>query len=74
MVARATQCLEDSGMTAKIKRACQEIHHYLQTRGQNQRKHLSEYIHPKPLPWGWQSGWIQGGQTAQVLQSRWKDQ
>ena len=31
MVARATQCLEYSEMTAKIKRACQEIHCYLQT-------------------------------------------
>ena len=64
MMAWATQHLEDSGMAIKIERACQKIHCYLQTCGQNQQKHLSEYIHPKPLPQGWQSGWIQDDQTA----------
>ena len=70
MVARATQCLEDSGMAAKIEWACQGAHHYLWTRGQNQRRYFTKYIHPQPLPQGWQSEWTQDGQTAQVLQSQ----
>ena len=74
MVARATQCLEDSGMAAKIERACQEVRCYLQTRGQNQWRYFTEYIHPQPLRWGWQSEWTQDGQTARVLQSQWESQ
>ena len=49
MMAQATQHLEDSEMTVKIKRACQKIHHYLQTHDQNQQKHLFKYIHLKPF-------------------------
>ena len=38
------------------------------------KRSFTEYIHPQPLARGWQSGWIQGGQTARVLQSQWEDQ
>ena len=44
MVIWATQHLEDS------ERACQEVHHYLQTHGQNQQRHFTEYIHPSHCP------------------------
>ena len=74
MVARATQRLEDSGMAAKIEQACHEVRRYLRVHGQNQRRSLTEYVHPQPLALGWQSGWTQDGQTAQVLQSWWEDQ
>lgn len=74
MVARATQRLEDSGMAAKIERACQGVRRYLRARGQNCRKCFTEYIHPQPLPQGWQSTWTQGGRPAQVLQSQWESQ
>ena len=68
MMARATQCLEDSEMAAKIERACQEVCCYLQMHGQNQQRYFTEYIHPQPLPWGWQTEWIQNDQTVWVLQ------
>ena len=61
-------------MTVKIEWACQEVHCYLWMRGQNQQRYFTKYIHPQPLPQGWQSEWIQDGQTAQVLQSQWESQ
>ena len=64
MVARTTQHLEDSGMAAKIEKACQEVCCYLQTHDQNQQRYFTEYIHPWPLLSGWQSEWTQDGQTA----------
>ena len=74
MVARATQRLEDSGMTTKIEGACREVRRFLRAHGQNQRRYFTQYIHPQPLPRGWQLEWTQGGRTARVLQSRWENQ
>ena len=74
MMAQTIQCLENSEMAVKIERACQEIHHYLQTCDQNQWKHLSEYIHPKSLPKRWQTGWIQNDQTVWIFQFWWESQ
>lgn len=73
-VARATQRLEDSGMAAKMEGACREVRHYLRAHGQNRRRRFTEYIHPQPMPWGWQSQWTRRGQTARILQSQWEDQ
>ncbi|ODM20289.1 hypothetical protein SI65_03342 [Aspergillus cristatus] len=61
-------------MAVKIEGACREVRRYLRAHGQNQRRHFTQYIHPQPLPQGWQLEWTQGGQTARVLQSRWEDQ
>ena len=72
MIAWAIQHLEDSKTTAKIEQACHEICWYLQIHDQNQWRFFTEYIHLQPLAWGWQSGWIQNDQTAQVLQSQWE--
>ena len=74
MVARATQRLEDSGMAVKIEGACREVCRHLRAHGQNQRRYFTHYIHPQPLPQGWQLEWTQDGHTARVLQSRWEDQ
>ena len=52
LMARATQCLEDSGMAAKIEGACWEDCCYLQAHDQNQQRHFTQYIHPQPLPQG----------------------
>lgn len=56
LVARAAQHLEDSGMAAKIESSCKEVRRYLRTHGQNWRQSFTEFIHPKPLPRGWQPG------------------
>ena len=74
LVARATQRLEDSGMAAKIEGACREVRRYLRAHGQNQRRRFTQYIHPQPLPQGWQLEWTQSSQAARVLQSRWENQ
>ena len=71
LVARATQRLEDSGMAAKIEGACQAARRNLRAHGQNQRRPCTQYIHPQPLPRGWQSQWTQDGHPARALQSQW---
>ena len=71
LVARTTQCLEDSGMAAKIEGACQAVRRNLRAHGQNQRRPYTQYIHPHPLPRGWQSQWTQDSHPAQTLQSLW---
>ena len=64
LVAQTTQHLEDSGMAANIEGACQAVHCYLQAHGQNQHRPYTQYIHPHPLPWGWQSQWTQNNHPA----------
>ena len=64
LMAWATQCLEDSGMAAKIEEACQEVCCYLWAHSQNQQRHFTQYIHPQPLPQGQQLEWTQDSQTA----------
>ena len=61
-------------MAAKIEGACREVRRYLRAHGQNQRRHFTQYIHPQPLPQGWQLEWTQGSQTARNLQSWWENQ
>ena len=58
-------------MATKIEGACKAVHCHLRAHGQYQCKPYTQYIHPQPLPKGWQSPWTQEGRPAQKLQSQW---
>lgn len=69
-------------MAAKIEGSCQEVRRYLRVHGQNRRRSFTEYIHPRPLPRGWQACWTgsdpghaprqgPGGPTRRELHLQW---
>lgn len=73
LVARTVHRLEKSGMAEKLNSACREVRRYLAAHGQFQRRHYTEFIHPRPLRRGWQSSWIRDERGPQVeLRERWQ--